>query len=112
MMPVIIVFAILIFFLMVSRGISFVAQTQGASASKAEAKLIRKETHASTYIDSGGASVTNDIYQLVFLLDTGEELTFNVPQKAYGNAPENEKGTLTYQGQRFLGFEFRAGDGG
>jgi hypothetical protein len=74
----------------------------------AKAKLIRKETHVSTQIDAGGMVASEDVFQLVFQLDTEGELSFRVAQRVFENTPENEWGTLTYQGTQFLGFEFRA----
>jgi hypothetical protein len=92
------------------RGQMSYAQPQNGPIVTARAKLIRKETHVSTNIDAGGAVMSEDVYQLVFSLDTDAELSFRVGGRAYGNTPENEWGTLTYQGTRFLGFEYRAGD--
>jgi hypothetical protein len=74
----------------------------------AKARLLRKETHVSTQIVANGSMANENVFMLVFYLDGGGEVTFRVSRKVYDNTPENEWGTLAFQGARFLGFEFKA----
>ena len=107
-MPVLLVsLAVLVFGAMLYRYFTVYAN-QNTPVTVAKAKLLRKETHVSTQIDAGGAVVSSDVHQLTFTLETGGEMAFTVSPKAYENTPENEWGTLTYQGTRFVGFEFRS----
>jgi hypothetical protein len=82
-------------------------QSRDALVVTARAKLLRKENHVSTHIDAGGSVMNEDVFQLIFQLDTDDEISFRVGRKAYENTPGDEWGTLTYQGTQFLGFEFR-----
>jgi hypothetical protein len=108
-MPIIILIAVFAVLAMLYRGFTMVsAYGQGTHTTAAKAKLLRKETHVSTHIDANGAMMSDDVYQLVFSLETGGEITFRVNHKAYDNTPENEWGTLAYQGTRFVGFEFKS----
>jgi hypothetical protein len=112
-MPLIII-SIIVFIGMMAyrayRAYGLYTQPHNAFADTAKAELIRKETHVSTQIDANGTVASEEIYQLVFSLAGEGEMSFRVSRKAYENTPEGERGTLTYQGEKFLGFEFVAGD--
>ncbi|MCL2002591.1 MAG: DUF2500 domain-containing protein [Oscillospiraceae bacterium] len=114
MMPFLILAAIAAVFLILYRGYEFYTQSQSQNglAVTAKAKLLRKESHVSTRVGADGAMTSDEVCNLVFALDEGGELTFSVSRKVYGNIPENEWGALTYQGPRFIGFEFKAGENG
>ena len=101
-------FAVLVFLGLLYYRFTTYMQNTYASVETARAKLTGKETHTSNRIDAEGAMASDDVYRLVYCLESGEELAFNVGKRVYQNVPEGEWGTLKFQGNRFIGFEFRA----
>ncbi|MFT8352525.1 DUF2500 family protein [Clostridium saccharoperbutylacetonicum] len=59
--------------------------------------------------DANGATTTTETLKLIFQLDTGSKLRFNVTGRIFKSIPEQEWGTLTFQGTRFLKFESLSG---
>ena len=45
------------------------------------------------------------IYYATFQFPSGDRLELNIPHDKFGYLVEGDKGTLTFQGTRFLGFE-------
>ena len=106
-MPVIIAIAVMVVLFCAYQLYLSAMRNMNGPVNAVKAKLTRKETHTSTRLDANGVMASYDVYQLVYTLETGGELTFDVNPKVYQNAPEDEMGTLKYQGKQFLGFEFR-----
>ena len=69
------------------------------------ARLIKKKTDTHINNDSNGMISTSETLYLIYELDTGSTIKFSVGSRVYRNAPENEWGTLTFKGSRFLKFE-------
>ncbi len=44
-------------------------------------------------------------YYVTFEVESGDRIEFVVPDREYGMMVENDKGSLTFQGTRFLSFE-------
>lgn len=44
-------------------------------------------------------------YYVVFQVDSGDRMEFVIPREAYGFLVEGDRGKLTFQGTRYLGFE-------
>ena len=47
---------------------------------------------------------TNTAYFLTFQTENGERTEFNVDGRVYGMSAEGDRGQLSFQGTRFLGF--------
>lgn len=74
-----------------------------------KARVIRKKIDAHTHTDANGTMTRNETFILVFELDTGSELRLTVRRRVFRNITENEWGTLTFQGTRFLKFQSPSG---
>ncbi|SFB11227.1 DUF2500 family protein [Clostridium frigidicarnis] len=74
-----------------------------------KAKLICKNRQVRTRTDSNGMITRNETLRLKFQLDTGSELELTVGTCIFRNVPENQWGTLTFQGTRFLKFQWENG---
>ncbi|WP_160688733.1 DUF2500 domain-containing protein [Clostridium sp. C2-6-12] len=74
-----------------------------------KAQLIKKKTDTNIQTDSNGMTTTTETLILIFQLDTGSEIKFVVGGRVYRTISENEWGTLTFQGTRFLKFESKMG---
>lgn len=66
----------------------------------AEATVVAKRTH----VRGDHAHTT---YYATFQFPSGDRLELNVPYNEFGYLVEGDKGSLTFQGTRFLGFERR-----
>ena len=51
-----------------------------------------------------GHGSTNTAYFLTFQTESGERTEFNVDGRVYGMSAEGDRGQLSFQGTRFLGF--------
>ncbi|MCL2321717.1 MAG: DUF2500 domain-containing protein [Oscillospiraceae bacterium] len=74
-----------------------------------KARLSKKLADVQTNTDANGAISTSETLYLIYELDTGSEIKLIVNGRIYRNAPENEWGTLTFQGTRFIKFESISG---
>lgn len=74
-----------------------------------KAQLISKRRNTNTQTDANGIMTTTETLILIFELDTGSEIKFTVGGRVYKAILENEWGTLTFQGTRFLKFESKSG---
>lgn len=73
------------------------------------AMLIDKHCDRQTMTDANGVVTTTKTYTLLYQLDTGSTLSLPVRSSIYRRAMEQEWGTLTFQGTRFLKFEGPSG---
>jgi uncharacterized protein YneF (UPF0154 family) len=64
----------------------------------AEAEVVAKRTH----VRGDHAHTT---YYATFQFESGDRLELEVPYNQFGYLVEGDKGKLTFQGTRFLGFE-------
>jgi len=99
------IFFALIIFMSISRYI----KNENSPIISTKAQLIKKERDVYTNTDSNGIMTTNETLILKFKLDTGSEMNFTVGVRVFRSIPENEWGTLTFQGTRFLKFESISG---
>ena len=72
------------------------------------AKLVSKRADMSTHMhndtDNFSHSNTSTTYFVTFEVESGDRMEFNVNDNEYGLLIENDKGNLTFQGTRYLGF--------
>ena len=72
------------------------------------AKVVAKRTEVSGGSNMGtdGVSTSSSTwYYATFEVESGNRMEFSVLGKVYGLIAEGDKGKLTFQGTRFLGFE-------
>lgn len=97
------------FALIIFMAISTYVKNENSPVISTKAKLIKKKRDVSTNTDADGVMASSETLRLIFGLDTGSELKFIVGGHVYKSVPENEWGTLTFQGTRFLKFESARG---
>ena len=73
------------------------------------AEVFTKRQDFSTYRHTGSTGIADHTtyvkYFVLFQLDNGEKIRLKVKSSEYDLLRERDKGMLTYQGTRYLGFE-------
>ena len=69
--------------------------------------IVSKRTHVSRHHHAGDHhhSHTSTSYYVTFELASRDRMEFHVPGTEYGLLVEGDKGNLSFQGTRYLGFE-------
>ena len=72
-----------------------------------EATVVTKRGHTSHHHDAGNLSHSHSstTYYVTFQFESGDRLELHVPHSQFGYLVEGDRGALTFQGTRFLGFE-------
>ncbi len=73
------------------------------------AEIVAKRTHVSRH-RSGGANEhhhhhTSTSYYVTFQVESGDRMELHLPGSEYGLLVEGDRGNLSFQGTRYLGFE-------
>lgn len=69
-------------------------------------KVKRANTsHSSSSMNDNFSSSSSTTYYITFEVESGDRMEFMVSDNEYGLLAEGDKGKLTFQGTRFLGFE-------
>ena len=68
------------------------------------AVLVGKRTAVWGHSGTNTVGSTNTAYFLTFQTEGGERTEFNVDGRVYGMSAEGDRGQLSFQGTRFLGF--------
>ncbi len=71
------------------------------------AVVITKRTNVSHHHHHGGAghSSSSTSYYVTFQVESGDRMELHVSGSEYGMLAEGDRGFLTFQGTRYLGFE-------
>ena len=75
-----------------------------------EAELVSRRTEVSTFHHGGhnGTDMchtsSSTTYYVTFQVDSGDRMEFSVSGQEYGLLAEGDRGKLTFQGTRYLGF--------
>ena len=71
------------------------------------AVVVAKRGHTTHHHDAGNIhhSDSSTTYYVTFQFESGDRLELHVPSSQFGYLVEGDKGNLTFQGSRFLGFE-------
>ena len=69
--------------------------------------VVSKRTHVSRRHHAGNHhhTHTSTSYYVTFQLASGDRMEFHIPDTEYGFLVEGDKGNLSFQGTRYLGFE-------
>ena len=72
-----------------------------------EATVVAKRGHTTHHHDAGNLSHSHSstTYYATFQFESGDRLELHVPHSQFGYLVEGDRGALTFQGTRFLGFE-------
>lgn len=103
-----IVFITILAFIIIS-GILRYIKNENSPVIATKAKLVNKRRDTHTHTDANGAMHMDETLYLAFQLDTGSTMELAVNGRVYRNVPENEWGTLTFQGTRFIKYEYAGG---
>ena len=71
------------------------------------AVVVAKRGHTTHHHDAGNLSHSHSstTYYVTFQFESGDRLELHVPHNQFGYLVEGDRGALTFQGTRFLGFE-------
>ena len=71
------------------------------------AVVVAKRGHTTHHHDAGNIhhSHSSTTYYVTFQFESGDRLELHVPHSQFGYLVEGDRGALTFQGTRFLGFE-------
>ena len=71
------------------------------------AVVVAKRGHTTHHHDAGNLSHSHSstTYYATFQFESGDRLELHVPSTQFGYLVEGDRGELTFQGTRFLGFE-------
>ena len=71
------------------------------------AVVVAKRGHTTHHHDAGELhhSHSSTTYYATFQFESGDRLELHVPHSQFGYLVEGDRGALTFQGTRFLGFE-------
>ena len=99
--PIVIASIVLVFFgIALFRGISQWNRNNNSPRLTVSATVVAKRTYVQHYDDG---SVTH--YYATFQSESGKRLELHIPRNQIGYLVEGDRGNLTFQGTRFLGFE-------
>lgn len=75
-----------------------------------EATVVAKRTNVSHHHHNAGdtamhMTTTSTTYYATFQVESGDRMELPIPGNEYGLLVEGDKGKLTFQGTRYLGFE-------
>lgn len=100
---------ILFFVLILFQWIYRFIKNENSPVIATKARLIDKKRDVHTNVGANGAMSTSETLYLIYELDTGSTVKLMVGGRIFRHAPEQEWGTLTFQGTRFLKFESPSG---
>lgn len=112
--PVIVIIGfILVFATIIFRGIQDAKQWKRNNDSPVltvDATVVTKRTdvhyyHHNTGVNEMHHTSSSTSYFATFEVDSGDRMEFKIRDTEYGILVENDKGRLTFQGTRYLGFE-------
>ena len=97
-----------IFVVTIVRGISEWNKNNNSPRLTVPATVVSKRAHTShNHHNTGGHHHTHysTSYYVTFQVDSGDRMEYHTTGQEYGLLVEGDKGNLTFQGTRYLGFE-------
>ena len=99
------------FIVMAVRGMAQWNRNNQSPRLTVDAELVSRRTEVSTFHHGGhnGTDMchisSSTTYYVTFQVDSGDRMEFSVSGQEYGLLAEGDRGKLTFQGTRYLGFE-------
>lgn len=87
------------------RGIGTWSKNNASPRLTVSAQVVTKRTQVSHHHHQDSMSHTSTAYYATFQVESGDRMEFQVQDTDYGLLVEGDRGKLTFQGTRFLGFE-------
>ena len=113
--PVVVVIGFIVvigsFIVMAVRGTAQWNRNNQSPRLTVDAELVSRRTEVSTFHHGGhnGTDMcrtsSSTTYYVTFQVDSGDRMEFSVSGQEYGLLAEGDRGKLTFQGTRYLGFE-------
>lgn len=106
------IFLILFFMIFIGaivKGIITYIENENSPIISTKANLIKKKRNTHTHTDANGITSIDETFILIFQLDTGSEMKFTVKRRIFKSITENQWGNLTFQGTRFMKFQWEGG---
>ena len=97
-----------IFFFQIGKGLLEWHKNNNSPRLSVDAGIVAKRENVSTshHNNNGHMHVSHSTtYYVTFQVASGDRMEFRVPAFEYGLLVEGDRGTLTFQGTRYIGFE-------
>ena len=96
-----------VFAVTIVRGIGEWNKNNNSPRLTVPATIVSKRTHVSRHHHAGEHhhSHTSTSYYITFQVESGDRMELHVSGSEYGLLIEGDKGNLSFQGTRYLGFE-------
>ena len=98
------ILALVLIIVRVVQGIDTWHKNNRSPKQTVSAVLVGKRTAVWGHSGTNTVGSTNTAYFLTFQAESGERTEFNVDGRVYGMSAEGDRGQLSFQGTRFLGF--------
>ena len=98
-------FVLIVFVLTLVRGLRQWDRNNRSPRLTVAAVVVSKRTQVSHRQDANGLSHTATRYFATFEVESGDRMELAVSGPEYGMLAEGDRGRLTFQGTRYLGFE-------
>ena len=107
MFTLVFVLVIVMFVVTAVRGISQWNKNNNSPRLTVPATIVAKRTNVTRHHHNGagGHHHTSITYYITFQVDSGDRMELHVAGTEYGMLIEGDRGELTFQGTRYLGFE-------
>lgn len=104
------VFAIIVgaFIVMAVKGVSQWGKNNASPVLTVEAEIVTKRENVSRHTNMHGDTHhhhTSTSYYATFQVESGDRMELHISGQDYGMLAEGDRGKLTFQGTRYLGFE-------
>ena len=105
MFTVVFVLVIGVFIVTAVRGIGQWNRNNHSPRLTVPATVVAKRTNVSHHHHNHGHTTHSTTYYVTFQVESGDRMELNVAGHEYGMLIEGDRGNLTFQGTRYLGFE-------
>lgn len=111
--PVFFIVILVIFIAVAVKGIGQWNKNNNSPRLTVPAEIVTKRTNVSHHHGAGEHHHhhTSTTYYVTFQVESGDRMEFHVHGHEYGMLIEGDRGNLTFQGTRYLGFERMTGFG-
>ncbi|MBK1809115.1 DUF2500 domain-containing protein [Clostridium sp. YIM B02505] len=108
-MGILLILFFIVFIGAIAKGIITYIDNENSPIISTKANLVKKKRNTHTHTDANGITSIDETFILIFQLDTGSEMRFTVKRRVFRSIAENQWGSLTFQGTRFIKFQWEGG---
>ncbi|MCI9121581.1 MAG: DUF2500 domain-containing protein [Oscillibacter sp.] len=103
--PLVFVLVVGSFLAVIIRGVRTWSRNNASPRLTVSAQVVTKRSHVSRHHSQHGAPRSRTSYYVTFQVESGDRLELPLSGPAYGMLAEGDRGSLTFQGTRYLGFQ-------